>query len=143
MRKFSDDIIDVVKRLPRYTKLLYKIFKSAGLKKGHRMMLYGAIGYVLSPIDLIPGVVPVLGQLDDILVVLTVLYRVITSYREDKFAGMLSECNLTMEIVKDDIRLIKDYFKLLGVSAAKVITHGMKIVAEKGMYAIKNVKWIK
>ncbi|WHH60557.1 YkvA family protein [Petroclostridium sp. X23] len=138
MEKFSDDMIEIIKRLPQYTKLLYKVFRSAGLKRGHRIMLYGAIGYAISPIDLIPGVVPVIGQLDDILVILTVLYKVISSYKEDKFAGLLSECNLTIDIVKNDIRMIKNYVKLMGISTAKIIAHGIKTVAEKGMHAIKN-----
>ncbi|MDK2799626.1 MAG: hypothetical protein PWQ70_1245 [Clostridiales bacterium] len=138
MGQYSNELLEIVKRLPRYSKLLYKLYRSSGLKKSHRMMLYGAIGYIVSPIDLIPGVIPVLGQLDDILVVLTVLYKVITSYKEDRFKEMLEECNLTINIVQEDIKTIKNYAKLVGISTAKILAHGAAAIGSKGLKTLKK-----
>ncbi|MCG8500832.1 MAG: DUF1232 domain-containing protein [Firmicutes bacterium] len=138
MKDYSKEVLEAVKRLPQYIKLLYKIFKSSELKKSHRLLLYGAIGYVVSPIDLIPGVIPVIGQLDDILVVLTVIYKVISSYRKDKFADLLGECNLSIDIVKNDVEVIKRYTKLLGISTAKIAAHGIKTLGVKSLNAIRK-----
>ena len=138
MKDYSKEVLEAVKRLPQYIKLLYKIFKSSELKKSHRLLLYGAIGYVVSPIDLIPGVIPVIGQLDDILVVLTVIYKVISSYRKDKFADLLGECNLSIDIVKNDVEVIKRYTKLLGISTAKIAAHGIKTLGIKSLNAIRK-----
>lgn len=39
-----------------------------------RLLLGGAVAYFVSPIDLIPDVIPVLGQLDDLLIVPGLIY---------------------------------------------------------------------
>lgn len=39
-----------------------------------RWMLAGAVAYFLSPIDLIPDWIPILGQLDDLLIVSVLIY---------------------------------------------------------------------
>lgn len=141
MKNYSKDVLEAVKSLPGYIKLLYKLYRSSGLKRSHRLMLYGAIGYVISPIDLVPGVVPIIGQLDDILVVLTVIYKVIKAYKKDKFEEMLRECNLSLEIVQKDIKAVRDYFQWIGVSSAKVIAHGLKTIGAKGYKAILKTSY--
>lgn len=42
--------------------------------KCSRWLIGGAIAYLLSPVDLIPDWIPVLGQLDDLLIVPLLLY---------------------------------------------------------------------
>jgi uncharacterized membrane protein YkvA (DUF1232 family) len=42
--------------------------------KFSRWLIGGAIAYLLSPIDLIPDWIPVLGQLDDLLIVPLLIY---------------------------------------------------------------------
>ncbi len=44
-----------------------------------KILLGVAIGYFLSPVDLIPDFVPVLGQLDDLLIVPGLLYAALRS----------------------------------------------------------------
>jgi uncharacterized membrane protein YkvA (DUF1232 family) len=39
----------------------------------HRLVLWGLLAYLVSPIDLVPDFIPVLGQLDDVLVAVLVL----------------------------------------------------------------------
>ena len=43
------------------------------LSRARRTAVIAAAGYVISPVDLVPGVIPVLGQLDDIAVALLAL----------------------------------------------------------------------
>lgn len=39
-----------------------------------KVLLGGAVAYFVSPIDLIPDVIPILGQLDDLLIVPGLIY---------------------------------------------------------------------
>ena len=60
----------MVRRMPAYLRLSWRLGKDPLLSKARRAAVIGAAGYLASPVDLVPGVIPVLGQLDDIAVAL-------------------------------------------------------------------------
>jgi uncharacterized membrane protein YkvA (DUF1232 family) len=55
----------LVSRLPRYTRLAWRLSRDPDLPASRRLALAAAVAYLVSPIDLVPGVIPVAGQLDD------------------------------------------------------------------------------
>lgn len=60
--------------IPNFLKLLYRLFKDARVPVPEKALLVGAIIYVVSPLDLIPDVIPFIGEVDDLyLVALTVI----------------------------------------------------------------------
>jgi uncharacterized membrane protein YkvA (DUF1232 family) len=60
--------------IPNFLKLLYRLFKDARVPTAEKALLVGAIIYVISPLDLIPDVIPFIGEVDDLyLVALTVI----------------------------------------------------------------------
>src|SRR3989337_1334866 len=69
------ELMPVLRRLPAYSRLAWALVRDRRIKRRHRILLLGGIGYLLSPIDLIPGFIPVLGQLDDLGVALWTLRR--------------------------------------------------------------------
>lgn len=72
------ELIKIVAQLPTYTKLLWCLTKDRRVPVPARGMLVAALAYLISPIDLIPDFIPVLGQMDDVVVFLTV-WRVFRS----------------------------------------------------------------
>jgi uncharacterized membrane protein YkvA (DUF1232 family) len=55
----------LVSRLPRYARLAWRLSRDPDLPASRRLALAAAVAYLVSPIDLVPGVIPVAGQLDD------------------------------------------------------------------------------
>ncbi len=65
---------NVIYLIPNFLKMLFRLFKDARVPTAEKAFLIGAIAYVISPIDLIPDVIPFIGEVDDLyLVALTVL----------------------------------------------------------------------
>ena len=56
-------------RLRVYLVALWKLFKHPQTPRAAKWVAIAVVAYVLSPIDLIPDFIPVIGQLDDVLVV--------------------------------------------------------------------------
>jgi len=56
-------------RLGVYLLALWKLFKHPDTPRAPRWIAIAVVAYALSPIDLIPDFIPVLGQLDDLVLV--------------------------------------------------------------------------
>jgi uncharacterized membrane protein YkvA (DUF1232 family) len=56
-------------RLATYLIALWKLFKHPQTPRGVKWLAVGVLAYAVSPIDLIPDFIPVLGQLDDLVLV--------------------------------------------------------------------------
>lgn len=55
--------------LPRYIRLYVRLMRDFRVPLWPKLIVVGALCYLISPIDLIPDLlVPILGQLDDVLV---------------------------------------------------------------------------
>ena len=62
-----------LRRMPAYLRLAWRLARDPLLSRARRAAVIAAAGYLASPIDLVPGVIPVIGQLDDIAVALAAL----------------------------------------------------------------------
>jgi len=60
--------------LKKETYVLYLVYKDSRVSWWKRMFLGIVIGYALSPIDLVPDFIPVLGYLDDLILVPAGIY---------------------------------------------------------------------
>jgi uncharacterized membrane protein YkvA (DUF1232 family) len=61
--------LPVASRAPSYTRLLWELVRDGRTPATRKAMLAGALGYLLVGRDLIPDEIPVLGGLDDLVVV--------------------------------------------------------------------------
>ena len=68
-----DRFLALVGRLPRYLRLAVGLAGDPRLPRSRRAALLVAAAYLASPVDLVPGIIPVVGQIDDIAVALLAL----------------------------------------------------------------------
>ena len=101
------EVARVVPRLPKYAKLVWLLLKDPCLPAKQRTALIAAVGYSVSPIDAIPGIIPVIGQLDDLAVVLFTVRWILGSMPTDRAGESLSKSGLSAEILEEDLRLVK------------------------------------
>src|SRR2546426_7094800 len=68
--KDMTEVVDIIRRLPTYIRLVWALIRDGRVPAQQKLILVGIAAYLVLPIDLIPDFVPVLGQLDDLAVVL-------------------------------------------------------------------------
>jgi uncharacterized membrane protein YkvA (DUF1232 family) len=97
-----------IKRLPRYARVAAALVADPAVPVKSKVMLGAGGLYLASPIDLVPGVIPVAGQLDDLYVLLRALRQALHSAPPDVSARHLHAVSLTMRDVEDDIRSMEE-----------------------------------
>jgi uncharacterized membrane protein YkvA (DUF1232 family) len=68
-----DQFWEVVKRMPRYLRLATALIRDERVPAHAKAALAVGGAYTISPIDAIPGFIPIAGQLDDLLILLVAI----------------------------------------------------------------------
>lgn len=103
----ADELVAIIRRIPSYTRLVYALYRSPGIPRSRKLLLTAGLGYLVSPVDLVPGFIPVAGQLDDIIVALTILRRVLRATPAPQAEAALAGAGLSMELVEQDLAAAK------------------------------------
>ncbi len=69
--------------IPNFVKLIYRLLQDERVTKTDKALLAATVAYVLSPWDLLPDMIPFLGQIDDLLLVALVLKRLMDSVEQE------------------------------------------------------------
>jgi uncharacterized membrane protein YkvA (DUF1232 family) len=77
MRPPELTVREALRLLPDLLRLVRRLAADRSLPLGVRVRLWLLLGYLLSPVDLVPDVVPVLGYADDVVVVALALRSVV------------------------------------------------------------------
>lgn len=85
-RPDTGTIRSALRLLPDTVRLVRRLATDRDLPWGTRLPLWLLIGYLASPIDLVPDFIPVLGYADDIIIVAVILRRLARRAGRDKLA---------------------------------------------------------
>ena len=70
-------VMGYIAELPRFLKLLWGLVSDPRVQLVDKLLVAGAIAYILAPIDLIPDFIPFLGEVDDIYLLVLSVRRLI------------------------------------------------------------------
>jgi uncharacterized membrane protein YkvA (DUF1232 family) len=100
-------LMPIAGRMPLYVQLMYVLLADPSVRKRHKAHLTAGLLYAVSPIDLVPGVIPIVGQVDDIMVALTTLLKVLKRLPPDRRVKLLSSTGLRLETLETDLETAK------------------------------------
>ena len=63
--------------LPRFLRLLWGLVTDERVSKVDKLLVGGAIAYIVMPVDMVPDVIPFLGEVDDLYLLLLAIRRLI------------------------------------------------------------------
>lgn len=95
-----------IRRMPAYLRLAWRLAKDPLLSRARRAAVIGAAGYLASPVDLVPGVIPVIGQLDDLAVALAALRIALAGLSPERRREHLEAVGLGDQDLADDLRTL-------------------------------------
>jgi len=88
-----------IAQLPRYLRLLAGLLTDRRVAAIDRLLVLGAIAYILMPADLLPDLVPFLGQVDDVYLLVLAVRRLIANAGrhvvEQHWTGDIAELSAT------------------------------------------------
>jgi uncharacterized membrane protein YkvA (DUF1232 family) len=120
-----------VKRLPRYGRLATNMLRDDRVPLEARTALVAGAAYVISPIDLIPGFIPVLGQLDDLLVALLGIRFALAQSDPAVRREHLQRAGLRDEDFAEDLRTVRDTTVYMLKAGTKRMARGVERMARR------------
>lgn len=68
-----------ISQLPKYVRLLGGLIVDRRVSIWDKLLVAGAIAYIVSPVDLIPDFIPFLGEVDDVYLLILALQRLLSN----------------------------------------------------------------
>lgn len=110
----------LLRRLPSYARLAWALARDPRLSRFRRAAVLAGAAYVVSPIDLVPGIIPVIGQLDDLAVALLAIRVALNGLRPSARAERLASVGLSQAELDADLRAT-------GALAAWIARSGVRV----------------
>ena len=127
-----DRFVALVGRFPKYARLAWHLARDERLSRARQAALLVGAAYLVSPIDLVPGIIPVVGQLDDALVVLLAIRHALTGLPPADREAALAAAGLDPRALDDDLRTIAATYAWLGRKGARLTWRAARTLARAG-----------
>lgn len=111
----------VLLRTPKYAVLATSLARDDRLTNGQRAGAAASLGYVFLPLDLLPGIIPVVGQLDDLAVLIGGLRAVLRRCPPAVAEDHLARADLTLPTLDADLATVRETAWWLGRQGASLL----------------------
>lgn len=125
----TDRFTALLRHLPRYGRLAWRLGRDPRIPASRRAALIGGAAYLVSPIDLVPGIIPVAGQLDDALAVLIALRLALSGLSADERSRVLAGVGLEEGALDADMRTVGAIYAWMGRRSARLAWRGTRALA--------------
>ena len=99
--------LPIASRVPMYTRLITSLVMDDRMPNSRKALLAGAAGYLVVGRDLIPDDIPILGGLDDLVVVVLAVDLFLEGVPEELLAEKLADLDIDREAFDQDIARIR------------------------------------
>jgi uncharacterized membrane protein YkvA (DUF1232 family) len=72
-------VVHYIRQLPHFLRLLLGLVTDPRVAMVDKLLVFGAIAYIVTPIDLIPDFIPFIGEVDDVYLLVIALQRLISN----------------------------------------------------------------
>ena len=72
-------VLHYIRQLPNFVRLLFGLITDPRVALVDKVLVFGAIAYIVTPIDLIPDFIPFIGEVDDVYLLVIALQRLISN----------------------------------------------------------------
>ena len=72
-------VVYYMKQLPSYLRLLGGLLTDRRVSTVDKLLVAGAMAYIIMPVDMIPDFIPFLGEVDDVFVLVMALQRLVAN----------------------------------------------------------------
>jgi uncharacterized membrane protein YkvA (DUF1232 family) len=100
-------LLPLAGRAPLYVRLLVSLIVDERTPVARKALLAGALGYIVVPFDLFPDRVPILGQLDDLVVTALATELFLDGLDESLLAEKLAEAGIPRAAFEEDVARVR------------------------------------
>ena len=102
-------LMPLASRAPLYARMLWSLLADDRTPIGRKAMLGAAVGYVALGRDVVPDKVPILGQLDDLVVVALAIELFLEGLDDDLLAEKLEEAGIPRAAYDEDVARVRRF----------------------------------
>ena len=122
-------IVEYAMMIPDIVALLWRLFKDKRVSFKAKMMVGGMLAYVVSPIDIIPDFIPLIGHIDDVAIAFFGLNSIINEVPEEIILeNWQGEDNIIL-IVREAVSYIS---KVVGSENVPKLANAVKSIIKRG-----------
>lgn len=109
-----------VRRLPNYLRLAAALARDPRVPRRAKAVLAIGGAYTISPIDFVPGIIPIAGQLDDVYVLLTALRRAVRSSPVEAANEHLTKAGVELADLDADLAAVRALVRQAAATSLRV-----------------------